>query len=78
MRMLCQVAAEILEDWKDITNEAARDALADMEKMGFVTDPYRFDSNGYVVLGQFLGNAVGWKGPVARRLKAELRAMCKR
>ncbi len=41
--------------------------------MGVVTEPYGFDPNGYGVISQFLSGAKGWHGPVARRIKAELR-----
>ncbi len=47
-----------------------------MEKMGKVTDRFGADPNGFSVIGTFLGNAIGWRGEVARRIKKELRTMC--
>lgn len=78
MRTLSEIAAEVRKDWHSINNGAAASALDAMATMGLVTEPYGLDSNGYGVIGQFLSGAVGWRGPVSRRVKAELRAMCKR
>lgn len=78
MRRLSDVAAEIRKDWHPINNGAAVLALAAMATMGLVTEPYGRGPTGYGVVGHFLTGAKGWRGPVARRVKAELRAMCKR
>lgn len=78
MRRLAEIAVEVKKDWHPINNGAAESALDAMATMGLVTEPYGFDQNGYGVIGQFLSNATGWRGPVARRIKAELRAMCAR
>lgn len=78
MRRLAEIAVEVRRDWHPINNGAAVSALDAMATMGLVTEPYGFDSNGYGVLSQFLSNAKGWRGPVARRIKAELVAMCAR
>lgn len=76
MRALRDIAIEIEKDWTSITNAGARQALGHMKGMGLITDPFYLDPNGYGVVGTSLSNAVGWKGPVARRIKQELRAMC--
>jgi hypothetical protein len=76
MRTLSEIAAEIQADWKTINNGGARDALECMKQMGQVTERFGADPNGYSVVGAFLGNAIGWQGPVARRIKKELREMC--
>lgn len=76
MRKLKEIAAEIQADWRVINNAGARDALDCMKKMGAVTDRFGADPNGYSVVGAFLGNAIGWRGEVARRIKKELRQMC--
>ena len=76
MRTLSEIAAEIQADWKIINNGGARDALERMKQMGQINERYGADSNGYSVVGAFLGNSVGWRGPVARRIKKELRQMC--
>lgn len=75
MRMLSEIAAEIQADWTVINNAGAREALECMKKMGEITDRFGADPNGYSVVGAFLGNAVGWRGPVARRVKKELKQM---
>jgi hypothetical protein len=76
MRKLKEIAAEIQADWPVINNAGARDALDCMKQMGVVTDGFGADPNGYSVVGAFLGNAIGWRGEVARRIKKELRQMC--
>lgn len=78
MRRLSDVAIEIRRDWHPINNGAADSAVNAMMTMGFATEPYGLDQNGYGVIGQFLTGAKGWRGPVARHVKAELRAMGKR
>jgi hypothetical protein len=77
MRKLLEVPAEVKANWANITNHAAQSALAEMATMGLITEPYHLDRSGHGVVGSFLQNSHGWHGPVARRVKAELRAMCK-
>ena len=76
MRELRQIAAEIEVDWPVINNASAREALDCMKTMGAITERFGRDSNGYPVVGVFLDNSVGWRGPIARRVKKELRQMC--
>lgn len=76
MRTLREIAKEIRADWHAINNAAAREALECMEQMGKITERFGVDSNGYSVVGAFLGNAIGWRGELARRIKKELRTMC--
>jgi hypothetical protein len=76
MRELREIAAEIQADWQVINNAGAREALDCMNNMGAITDRFGADSNGYQVVGVFLNNSIGWRGPVARRVKKELRQMC--
>lgn len=76
MRTVREIAVEILADWTVINNTGARDALECMRKMGAITERFGADPNGYSVVGTFLGNSIGWRGPVARRVKKELRQMC--
>jgi hypothetical protein len=47
-----------------------------MASMGDIRDNYGYDSGKSVVL-YFLGNAGTWRGDVAKRVKAELKAMAK-
>jgi len=77
MRKLSEIAVDVRANWPSITNHAAKSDLVEMASMGFVTEPYYLDRTGHGVVGSFLDNSRGWQGPVARRIKAELRAMCK-
>jgi hypothetical protein len=76
IRPLGDIAAEIEGDWRVINNQAARQALDHMKSMGSITAPFYADPNGYGVVGSFLEHSRGWHGPVARRVKKELRSMC--
>lgn len=76
MRPLYEIAKEIKADWSPINNGGARDAISHMEQIGDVFKPYCLERSGFGVIGQFLSNAIGWQGPVARRVKKELRDMC--
>jgi hypothetical protein len=75
-RTLREIAGDIEDDWLNINNGGARNALDCMKTMGAIEAPYFYDRNGYAVVVSFLGNAHGWRGPVARRVKKELRTMC--
>jgi hypothetical protein len=74
-RDLCDIAREIRRDWKKV-NFAAVPYLNAMASMGDIRDNYGYDSGKSVVL-YFLGNAGTWRGDVAKRVKAELKAMAK-
>lgn len=73
VRPLHVIAAEIRADWKNVYFGAVPylDALRSMNK---VSDNYLYDSGESIFL-YFLSNARGWKGDVARRIKAELKGM---
>lgn len=75
-RTLREIAGEIEADWFVINNQGARKALDCMKTMGVIEAPSFGDPNGYAVVGSFLAHAIGWRGPVARRVKKELRRMC--
>jgi hypothetical protein len=77
MRALTDIALEIERDWTPINNQAAREALEHMKKMGSIDAPFHLDPNGCGVVGSFLEHARGWKGAVAQRVKKELRLMCR-
>jgi hypothetical protein len=72
-RPLCLIAAEIAQDWKK-PNYAALPYLRAMRWLHTIEDKYGLDS-GRSVVAYFLSNASTWRGPVARRVKAELTAM---
>lgn len=75
MRSIFEIAAEIRKDWKKPYFGAVPyiDAMFSLDK---ITDNYGADTGKYVVL-YFLANATTWRGEVARRIKAELKAMAK-
>ena len=74
-RPLFEIASEIRKDWAKV-NFAAKPYLEAMECLTYITEDYYFDSAKSVVL-YFLCNAGTWKGENAKRIKAELKAMCK-
>jgi len=75
MRALRDIALEVANDWPTMNSGGASNALACMRTMGDVTEPFGADPNGYRVIGSFLMHSIGWRGPIARRVKSELREM---
>lgn len=75
VRPLYAIAAEIKADWKNVYFGAVP-YLDAMRSLGAVTENYGCDSAKSIVI-YFLGNATSWRGDVARRVKAELKAMIK-
>lgn len=74
-RPLYEIAHEIEKDWK----RPYFGAVPYLEAMGYlnsIEDNFIDDSAQSVVL-YFLANANTWRGEVARRVKAELKAMTK-
>jgi hypothetical protein len=71
---LSVIAAEIEADWGYKINPYAVESLQAMGTLNSIKDNYFLDS-GAMIVGSFLANAAGWRGPVARRIKAELRSM---
>ena len=77
VRTLRAIAGEIAREWpKMAANEHHPahpyvDAMLRLEK---VTDAYAAES-GVNIVRYFLSNAAGWRGPVAQRVKAELKDM---
>ena len=76
VRPLYEIAREIRRDWGAKVNYAAKPYLDAMGTLNKITDNYICDSGESVVL-YFLCNANSWRGEVARRVKAELKAMAK-
>jgi len=74
-RTLTEIADDIIRSWGyDRINPHARpyvDAMAALDK---ITDGYLNDQ-GEDIVRRFLINATTWRGPDARRVKAELRDM---
>lgn len=74
-RSISVIAAEIRKDWKK-PYFGAVPYLQAMFSLDNVTENYGADDAKSIVL-YFLSNATTWKGPVARQIKAELKAMVK-
>lgn len=72
-RPLSNIAHDIRRDWKNV-NYAAKPYLAAMFELDRITDSYMFDT-GRGIVAYFLSNATSWRGPVAKLIKAELKAM---
>ena len=75
MRPLFEIAREIRKDWKNVSPYAAP-YLSAMFCLDKISDNYGFDS-GRSIVCYFLANAGSWRGEVAKRVKAELKAMSK-
>lgn len=78
-RPLSNIAHDIRRDMRDSDNwqkkyYAAMPYLNAMLELDQITDKYMFDSAKSIVT-YFLSNAGQWKGPVAKTLKAELKAL---
>jgi len=72
-RPIYEIAAEIRADWKKV-NYAAKPYLDAMRSLDKITDNYGYDTGESVVL-YFVSNARSWRGEVAKRVKAELKAL---
>lgn len=75
MRPLYEIAREIRKDWKHVWFGAVP-YLEAMEQLTSVDDQYICEDGRTQVI-YFLSNASTWKGDTARRIKAELKSMCK-
>jgi hypothetical protein len=75
VRPLSVIAKEIKKDWQKMYFGAVPYWEA-MSGLNSINDSYGYDSAKSIVL-YFLGNASGWRGETAKRIKLELNAMCK-
>lgn len=75
MRKIYQIANEIRKDWKR-PNYAAIPYLDAMSSLEKINEMYYCDSASSVV-SYFLANASSWRGPVAKRIKNELKELLK-
>lgn len=73
-RRIRTIAIEIAKDWGPRVNYAAVPYLRAMHSLDDITDAY-FADDARGVIRYFLHNAKAWRGPVAKEIKAELRAM---
>lgn len=74
-RLLKDIAFEIEQNWPNV-NYAARPYLDAMFSLDSIYDDY-YDDSGSEIVAYFLGNATGWRGDTAKRIKKELNAMLK-
>ena len=74
-RPLHVIASEIKSDWKK-PYFGAVPYLNAMSELDSIDDMYYMDDAKSIVL-YFLANASTWRGDTAKRIKAELKAMCK-
>lgn len=85
-RKLYEIAADVRKYWTKVgkagklqvrvpaVNFAAEPYLQAMETLDGVDDTYGADDAETIVL-YFLSNATGWRGPEAKKIKAELKEM---
>ena len=74
-RPISEIAAEIDEKWKKVS-PYARPYLDAMYSLETIEDKYLYDDAESIIL-YFLSNASGWKGDDAKRIKKELKDICK-
>jgi len=75
-RPLNEIAREIHQDWKKVYFGAVP-YLDAMGTLRSINDDYGQDS-GQSIVAYFLSNARGWRGPVAKQIKKELKSMLSR
>jgi len=74
-RPIRDIAIEIQGSWRKV-NYAAQPYLDAMKSLVNINDMYGYDTGKSIVL-YFLSNSGTWRGDDARRIKKELRALCK-
>lgn len=74
-RPIYKIAADIADNWPNV-NFAAAPYLEAMFSLNSINDEYGLDS-GRSVVAYFLANAASFRGPEAKRIKAELKSMSK-
>ena len=72
-RPLFAIAHEVRDNWQRV-NYGAVPYLDAMACLGSIKDQYGLDS-GTSIVRYFLSNATSWRGPMARKIKAELKSM---
>lgn len=73
-RPVCAIARDIRRVWGAKVNYAAKPYLDALLSLNSASDAYGLDSGKSVAL-YFLGNAQSFRGPEAKALKAELKAV---
>ena len=74
-RAISEIAAEIDEKWKKVS-PYARPYLDAMYELETIDDKYLYDDAESIIL-YFLSNAASWRGDDAKRIKKELKELCK-
>ena len=74
-RSISVIAQEITATWKNVWFGAVP-YLDAMKSLDTIEDNYGLDS-GKSIVSYFLANAQTWRGETARRIKKELKQMCK-
>lgn len=72
-RPLHEIAAEIYNDWER-PSPYAMPYMSALRILDSVNDMYYNDS-AFEIVARFLANASSWRGPVAKRIKIELRQL---
>jgi hypothetical protein len=72
-RLILEIARDIQAEWTNV-HYAAKPYLEAMLEMTTMDKAFGMD-NAYSIILYFLGNASSFRGPKARELKAELKAM---
>lgn len=75
-RPIYQIAEEIIEKWTKMPDYILISYVTPMLELNTIDDYYYADDAESVIL-YFLSNAESWRGDDARRLKAELKQICK-
>jgi hypothetical protein len=75
MRKIYEIAMDIIADWKNISPHA-RPYLHAMTTLDDMSDSFGLDSAQTIIV-YFLGNAQGYRGETARKVKKELKDMLK-
>lgn len=75
-RPLRQIAREIAQDWGNKMSPHAKPYVNAMMSLDQITDKFYADDAQDIVL-RFGVNAAQWRGPKAREIKAELKAILK-
>jgi hypothetical protein len=72
-RPISEIAEEIFDDWKKV-NFAAIPYLEALLRVNRIDDTYGpGNESARTLIAYFLTNAGTWRGPVAKRVKAELK-----
>jgi hypothetical protein len=74
-RSISDIAQEIEQHWSKV-NYAAKPYLDAMFSLNKITDKYGVEDADSILL-YFLSNASSWRGPDAKRIKAELKQLIK-